>query len=395
MTAAQDLVIAHAFPPHSDPGAVVAAQRVRERGRPVDVIQNARGPEHLDLTLDHDLERIAGDLVRRRHEVDSPTLVEEWPGIARFTERGLQQALDWDRHGPGYQQLHSRADHVANHVLAARLRLLRPDLEWTAEFSGPLTHDARGKSRRSPVHPGALPDALAEGVRRAGFHPPESVNVFEWAETLAHALADRIVVSDARQRDRMVAAVTDEALAARVRERVVIAEQPVLPPAFYELGDPGHDLDPGRTHLGHLGDARSPRAMDVVLDALGALPPPARQGLCLHVVTPAHEDLREEVARRGLADVVRVVDLPRHLDLLALYRRMDVLLLSDPGTGDRTGAGPALPSAWGDHRGSGRPVWGLVEAGSALDAEPLDHRTPVGHVSAAVQLLSRLSALRD
>jgi hypothetical protein len=52
---------------------------------------------------------------------------------------------------------------------------------------------------------------------------------------------------------------------------------------------------------------------------------------------------------------------------------------------------PFLPSKWSDYRGSGTPVWGVVEEGSALDAQPLDHRSPIEHASAAVQVLSRIS----
>lgn len=388
MTAARDLVIAYAFPPYADTSSVVAAKRVRERGRPVDVIQNAMGQER---AVDLDLDRIAGDLVCRRHEVATPTLFAAWPAIARFTEQGLQQALDWDRHGPGYQRLYSRAHFVASHVLAARLALLRPGLEWTAEFSDPLSHDVTGAARNGPVRRGALPDALAEGVRRAGFDPPEMTSVFEWAEIVAYALADRIVFTNAHQRDHMLASITDEALAARVREHAVVSGHPTPPPALYELGDPVLDLDPGRTHLGYFGNVYATRGMDVVLEALSALPAGVRTGLCLHLFTTSHEELQQEVHRRGLTDVVRVSGFVGYLDFLALCRRMDVLLLSDAVTGGRMTINPYLPSKWSDYRGSGTPVWGIVEPGSVLDAEPLDHRTPVGHVSAAVQLLSRLS----
>lgn len=388
LTPATDLVIAYAFPPYVDTSSVVAAKRVRAQGRPVDVIQNAMGTER---ALDPDLGRIAGDLVRRRHEVDSPTLFAAWPGISRFTELGLQQALDWDRHGPGYERLYSRAHFVASHILAARVSLLRPDLEWTAEFSDPLSHDVQGAVRKAPVRPGALVDVLAAGVRKAGFTPPESVNVFEWAETIAYALADRIVFTNTHQRDHMVSAITDAALAERVLERSVVSEHPTLPPEFYDLASPVHAREPGRTHLAYFGNVYATRGMDVVLEALAALPPRVRAGLCLHLFTTSHQDLRQEVERRGLPDVVRVGGFVGYLDFLALARQMDVLLLSDALTQGTMPTNPYLPSKWSDYRGSGTTVWGLVEAGSVLASEPLDHRTPVGHVSATVQMLSRLS----
>jgi hypothetical protein len=48
---------------------------------------------------------------------------------------------------------------------------------------------------------------------------------------------------------------------------------------------------------------------------------------------------------------------------------------------------PFLPSKWSDYRGSGTPVWGLLEEGSPLSAEPVTHASPVGDVHAAHKVL--------
>lgn len=385
---ARDLAVAYAFPPYVDPSAVVAAKRVREAGRPVDVLLNALGGMRRQDPM---LDRVAGDLVVRRHEVPSPPHFASWASMSRFVSLGLQQALAWDREGPGYERLYSRAQLAASHLLAARFALLRPEVEWTAEFSDPLSLAADGRPRRAGTAPGVLLRRLTEGLAAAGLVAPRTTNAFEWAETVAYAFAHRIVFTNPHQRDLMLSRIEDEALRERAEERAEVSAHPTLPPQFYALHEPTLDLDPGVRHLAYFGSFYASRGLGTVLAALGGLPGDLRQRLHLHVFTSDRTALDEEVGRRGLGRSVTSRPYAGYLDFLALSTRMDLLIVNDAVTAGVFEANPYLPSKWSDYRGSGRPVWGLVEHGSCLSREPLDHRSPADHVTAAVQVLARVA----
>lgn len=385
---ATDLVVSYAFPPHVDTSAIVAAKRVRQRGRRVDVIQNAMTTR----PTDQGLRRIAEDLVVRHAAIDSPTYFSAWSGIVRFVELGLEQALAWDREGPGYEQVHSRAHYCASHVLAARLRMLRPRVRWVAEFSDPLSHDVEGQTREQAMPDDALRRVLAEGIRRAGFTPPDRPNVYLWTETVAYALADEIVFTNDHQRELMTTAVDDPALRARIERLATVSPHPTPPPEAYSLADPALELEPGRRHLGYFGNLYATRGMGSVLEGLEQLPDALRRRLCLHVFTSSPETVQKEVAARGLADVVRPGPFVPYLDMLALCRRMDVLLVNDATTAGLLPLNPYLPSKWADYAGSGTPVWGMVEPGSVLSRQDLAYRSVVGFPTATVQVLAQIAA---
>ncbi|OLT40208.1 hypothetical protein BJF86_05250 [Serinicoccus sp. CNJ-927] len=385
---AEDLVVSYCFPPYVDTSAIVAAKRVREAGRSVDVLQNKMSSQR---STDPGLASIADHLVVRRHQLPSPTLFSSWRGITGFTQRGLQRALQWDREGAGYARLYSRAHFTASHVLAARLALLRPGMRWTAEFSDPLSRDVTGAVRHAPAQDGPLLEVLGEGISRAGFRPPTTGNSFQWAEQLAFALADTLVFTNEHQRELMLETVEDDQLVERVRGRSEVSPHPTLPPSFYTMADPDYPLDPDRRHLGYFGNFYATRGMGSVLAALEALPGRLRSQVGLHVFAGRREEVEREVERRGLGDCVRVGPFVGYLDFLALCTRMDVLLVSDAVTDGLLATNPFLPSKWSDYRGSGTSVWGMVEPGSVLDAQPLQHRSPVEHTSAAVQVLAEIA----
>ncbi|MGC5585585.1 hypothetical protein ACQE98_01790 [Ornithinimicrobium sp. W1679] len=385
---ARDLVVSYCFPPYADTSSIVAAKRVRERGRPVDVLSNAMaGFRPTDPTL----EQIAGDLVRRRSEVASPTHFASWSSMSRFSALGIQQALAWDREGDGYERLYSRAQFAASHVLAARFVIVRPEVRWTAEFSDPLSHAVDGSVRRSTAGDGALLRRFGERIRAAGFEPPATGNSFDWAEHVAYALADEILFTNERQLELMAAAIPDRALAARVLRTAVVSPHPTLPPSFYSIATPGYELEPGVRHLAYFGNFYASRDLDTVLDGLGALPLHLRDRLRLHTFAGDRAALHARIEAGGLGPWVRTHPFVGYLEFLALSRAMDVLVVNDAVTSGQLAVNPYLPSKWSDYRGSGTPVWGLVEAGSPLSGQPLDHRSPVGHTTAAAQVLARIA----
>lgn len=385
---ARDLVVSYCFPPYVDTAAIVAAKRVRETGRPVDVIHNAMGRIR---PTDARLAEIAGPLVQRRHEVPTLSMFASWRVIVPWVDQGLEQALAWDRQGPGYERLYSRAQFSASHILAARIKIARPGVRWTAEFSDPLSHDVRGALRYSPVLDGPLIDLLAEALAGTGYAAPGTGNVYEWAEVLPYALADEILFTNEHQRDLMMAQCAQPALRERILERARIAPHPTLGPEFYAMAEPELDLEPGRAHIGYFGNFYPTRGMGTVIEALTLLRPDQRDRVHLHVFANSGEELEEAVAKKRLGDVVTVRPFLDYPDFLAMTRRMDVLLVNDAETSADLPENPFLPSKWSDYRGSGSAVWGIVEPGSTLDGQDLTYRSPVAHTTAALQVLSRIA----
>ena len=385
--AARRLVTSYCFPPYGDTAAVVAAKRVRERGEPVDVIANAMDAIRAQ---DPGLVELCGGLVRRYAAVPSRTAFSSWGSIVGYRELGLETFLRWERLQGEYETLYSRAQFAASHFLAAEVKLLRPGIRWDAEFSDPLSHDVLGAVRSAPAADDRVLARLRAAVEAAGFTPPLGLNALEWCEVVAFALADSVMFTNSRQRDLMLERCHDPVLAERVAGVAVVAPHPTLPREFYDLTSCDYPLDPGRSHIGYFGNFYANRGVAGVLDALELLPAAARSRVALHVFTAKPDELSAVVRRRGLGDCVRVNGFVGFLDFLSLSDRMDALLVNDavspPGA-----VNPFLPSKWSDYRGSRAAVWGVVEEGSPLDGQPLDHRSPVEHVTAAVQVLQRIA----
>ncbi|WP_404389317.1 hypothetical protein [Humibacillus xanthopallidus] len=384
---ARRLVVSYCFPPYADTAAIVAAKRVAEHGEPVDVVFNA-----MDAIRSRDpgLVRLCDGLVRRWAAVPSRTAFSSWASIGDFQRLGLSEVARWEAEQGPYTSLYSRAQFAASHFLAAEVKLTRPGIVWDAEFSDPLSHDVKGGVRSSPAADDRSLRRLRHAIERAGFRPPGGTNAFEWCEVAAFALADRVVFTNAHQRDFMLEACHDPDLAARVSQIAVVSPHPTPPAELYAVGKPELALDPAVRHLGYFGNFYANRGLSLVLDALGLLPASTRERLVLHVFTTDPDELDAETARRGLSGQVQARPFVGYLDFLALASRMDCLLVND-AVSPAGGRNPFLPSKWSDYRGSGTPVWGIVEEGSALDAQPLDHRSPVGHLTAAGQILQRIA----
>jgi hypothetical protein len=115
-----------------------------------------------------------------------------------------------------------------------------------------------------------------------------------------------------------------------------------------------------------------------------------RSRLRVHVFTTKPEVLHDRAEELGIADNVVAGPYVRFLEFLSLTTRFDCLIVNDALTSGTHLDNPYLPSKWADYRGSGTPVWGLIEARSPLSREPLSHISPVGDVAAARQILAEL-----
>jgi len=263
-------------------------------------------------------------------------------------------------------------------------------VRWTAEFSDPLSRDVHGNERGEPAGEGPFLNRLREAFRARGVEPPESDNTFLWCEWVAYLLADEVLFTNVNQRDYMLgccpAPVADIASA-----KSVIAPQPTLPPRFYTLQQPEYPIPSDRVNIAYFGNFYATRGLDDFLVAMAGLPESLRERICLHVFTSTPGTLRDRGSELGLTEQLQIGPYVGYLDFLNLTTRFDCLLVNDAVT-DQGVRNPFLPSKLSDYQGSGSRVWGLVEEGSPLSAEPLAYASPVGDVDAARRVLADLAA---
>lgn len=382
------LVVAYAFPPYVDTSGIVAAKRVVEHGAPVDLIQNSLAKMR---TTDPGLARIGEQLIAHRAELSAPALFGSWKSMTTFVQAGQAQVAAWESAGRHYDSLYSRAHFTASHLLAGVLKADRPTMEWEAEFSDVLSRKVDGQRRAGEAHPGWLVDRISAEVRRRGIIVPEGTRVFEWAEILSYVLADRLIFTNAAQVDIACAWSPLPELIPFIRGKAVVQHHPAPPAELYHAVVSDVAPHPAEISIGYFGNISAGNGLRTVLDALSASRPEVRRRFRLWVFTPAPDDVTAQAEQLGIDEVVTARPFVPYLEMLNLLRRMDVLLVSDHARPPGQPRNPYLLAKWSDYKGSGTPVWGLVDPGSTLSEQRLAYSSPLDHVTAAMKTLIRIT----
>lgn len=382
----RDLAIAYCFPPYLDTSGLVAARRLRERGLVTDVISNDISRFR---TVDHESLKVAAEVVDRTEVLEAPPSFGHWDSISEFSQRAVETFERWEADKGPYRSVYSRSMAVASHFAAALVKLRRPEIEWVAEFSDPLKFHPDGSLRSSPMPANWLSETLAAALAQRGHHLPES-GVFAYSELMTYALADRLVFTNQRQLDLMLEYCPDPALRTRVLDIAEVRHHPTLPKDFYSLKTATYELDDSVVNVAYFGVFYVTRGLEEVMEGLRRLRFQDRRRIRLHVFTSRSEQLRLDVARAAMSDVVVVRSLVPFLDFLALTTRFDVLLVKDAEAVPYFGTNPYLPSKVSDYRGSGTPVWGIAELGSVLDGLDTAHHSRLGDAVGAQKVLEDL-----
>lgn len=388
---ARSLVVSYCFTPYNTTSGIVMAKRIRQRGEVVDVVYNAMDSVR---EIDHSTSLITRGYIDRDLRIKTPTAFASWRAIEKFCLEGLATIDNETGGGPRYEKLYSRVTWPASHFLAALYKLRHPSVWWSAEFSDPVSRKIDGEVRDSRVTPGPVIDELRYGLEDNGLPLPDTDNLFEWCEHLAYALADEVVFTNEHQMEYMLGYCPNHDLAKRVREKAVINLHPTLPSKFYKLVNAGYTVPNDVVNLAYFGAFYATRGLDDVLIAMSRLTKDARRRLRLHVFTDKDTDLLQRAKELGVAESVVARGYVPYLEFLNLTTKFDWLIVNDAVTAGTHNCNPYLPSKWSDYRGGGRRVWGLVEDGSPLSAQPLDHTTRVGDIQAAQDFLQKLIASR-
>jgi poly(ribitol-phosphate) beta-N-acetylglucosaminyltransferase len=313
------------------------------------------------------------------------TLDSDWTRVAGFCRAGLVHIVEREQHkGRRYRSLYSRTMFPGSHLLAVLYKLGHPEATWTAEFSDPQSHNIKGELRySSPDVDQELLAELRSGFAVHGFAVPATDNMWELAEQLAYALADKIVFTNAHQLEFMLSYCPDPTLADRARAHAAVERHPTMPRAMYDAAPAEYELSPGLVHLGYFGVFYATRGLTEIISAIRSLPPEQRARLRLHVFTVKPDRLRDEAEEAGIGDVLVANPYLSFLEFLNLTTRLDVLLVNDYRTQGIHPLNPYLPAKYADYVGSGRAIWGIVEPGSMLSTCEMDYRSELGDVDGA------------
>lgn len=383
---ARDLAVSYCFAPYADTSAVVASKAIVERARIVDVIHNDMGKVR---PIDTNLRTIAGRFIDQAVEIDAPASFAGWKEITKFVSKGIAVADRLDARRGGYRTLYSRVQWPGSHFLAALFKLRHPAVAWSAEFSDPVSQDAAGRPRAGSIVHDQMFDVFRRGVAGRGFALPKNGSLFVWCEFLAYVLADELIFTNHLQLQYMLDKIPDAKLRREVTRKAVIRNHPTLPPRSYSVVRSDYALSPSVLNIGYFGNFYDNRGLHEVLTALLNSPADIRRQTRLHVFTTDPDSFARTVESLGLAESVLAQGYRPYLEFLNLTKRFDVLLVNDvERTGD-LGINPFLPSKYSDYLGSGRPIWGLLDEGSALSGKDLAYRSAAGNA------VSVLAALRQ
>jgi glycosyltransferase involved in cell wall biosynthesis len=387
---AKDLVISYCFAPYSDTSAVVASKAIVEREKVVDVIYNNMSAVR---QTDSNLKTIAGRFIDKSIQIEAPASFAGWPQISEFATKGIAVA---DRHDAriegGYRTLYSRVLWSGSHFLAALFKLRHPAVRWTAEFSDPLSHDAKGMPRTGDLVRDEMFEVFRRGAAAKGFAEPNTDSLFTWCEFITYVLADEVIFTNSNQLQYMLDNIADKRLRRHLSEKATVRAHPTPPARSYQLVRSEYSLSPHVLNVGYFGAFYENRGLTDVLIALSNSSADVRRQVRLHVFANKHKELAVSVQQLGLRGVVKSQGYRPYLEFLNLASRFDLLLVNDV---ERTGElpiNPFLPSKYSDYLGSGRKVWGLIDEGSPLSEKELDYKSEVGN---GVSVLSTLNQIHS
>jgi glycosyltransferase involved in cell wall biosynthesis len=381
---ARSLVVS-GFPPGAATSGVAMAKRIRSRGEIVDLVCPAMdSARHLDLSTT----RITQGLIDGDLRIDPPTRFWDWSGVERFCEQGLARVGH-----RAYRRLYSQGASPAGHLLAAAYKARNPATWWSAEPANPISLATDRSQRKMRLKPCRLVDLLSGCLSERGLPVPDTDDALRWREHLAFALADQVVFTNPTQMEYLLGSCDHPELVRAVRKKAVIQPLPTLPRRLYHAVEAEYAVPDGFVSLGHFGGDLT-GGIDDLLVAVSTLEPEVRRWVRLHFFTSRPNRLTARAGRLHVSGNVLARACVPYLDFLNLTTKFDWLVVSEARTADPHVGKPHLPPEWSDYRGSGRPVWGLVEPGSPLSREPLDHASPLGDVAAARAWLAEIVATR-
>jgi glycosyltransferase involved in cell wall biosynthesis len=376
------------FLPYNDTGAIVAAKRVREYGKTVDVISQSMK----NLREAHNVNKLITDPYVRRHKQLTPSIryFGSSKELEEFVRRGLAVAEDWMAEGRHYEELYSRSMWPHSHFLAAAIKRANPALHWEAEFSDPNSLSVEGKPR---PHPPVTEELWSMYANWGTQHQQEELHkapyVMRWAELLPYFFADTLTFTNRFQLLTMLEH-APEIFRDEIESKATIKIHPTLPEMFYQIREPTDAPGDDQISLAYFGDFYKTRGMSDIFGALDELSDAELAAFRLDIFTATKiEDVYTHLPER-VQSIVALRPKLDYLSFLASLNAYDVLIVNDAHTTDYFPRNPYLPSKISDYLGSTTPIWAVVEPGSIMSTMIFAYESRLGDKAGAVNVLRQI-----
>lgn len=364
------LMFCYCFPPFADSAANVAAKYLLSRRTIADVVCNDMSSVR---KIDHDFWDACKPFIHNQAILETPTSFSNWEAISAYAE----EAVAWAEHQSSrYREIYSRAMWVGSLVAGALYKLSHPEVKWVAEFSDPLSVGVDGKKREGGLTNNRTFRILTGFLKSAGINPRKNWTLFQLVEAVTYSLADEIRFTNENQRKFMTTALPEE-IQTKLRAKSTVKAHENPETSLYYVSNTDFRLPENTVNIGYFGRFYKNRSISSILEPLQIV---NREGIniTLNVFAPDSLSLASEFRTEAANNMLRFYEPLPYLDFLSILTRMDCLLVNDTKSDSSFEVNPFLPSKYSDYKGSGTPIWGIVEEDSPLSAMPLDFKSVLG-----------------
>ena len=376
------LFFCYCFPPYADASANVAAKYLLNRNEIADVVCNDMSTVR---NQDLDFWQVCKPYIHKQEILRTPTTFANWEGVSVFAEKAVEWAEIQKSY---YTEIFSRALWVGSLAAGALYKLKHPEVKWIAELSDPLTVDVQGQIRGGQLTENTTSKTLIDYLKSIGIQPEKTWTLFQLLETVTYVLADEVRFTNENQRKVMASAIPSS-LSSTLMKKSVVAQHETPPPTLYALRELNLDLPKDTINIGYFGNFYENRGIQEILDPLRAINSDAAK-LTLNVFTSSSNDLTTSYHSDIAKQFLKFHQQLPYLEFLSALTEMDCLLVIDSVSKNYFDLNPFLPSKYSDYRGSGTPIWGIVEEGSPLSNQPLDFRSSTGNIASTESVLREI-----
>src|SRR5699024_9446110 len=132
------------------------------------------------------------------------------------------------------------------------MKILKPEVKCTAEFSDPLLVDINSKVRYSDIGNNNLVQYLSNEAL-GDFSRYVDNNLFNLMEIITFALADKIVFTNVNQMETMINRFNEEEKDF-IRNKSIISKHPTLGDDYYEMIEAENKFDTSVINVGYFGN---------------------------------------------------------------------------------------------------------------------------------------------
>ncbi|MFD2830011.1 glycosyltransferase [Corticicoccus populi] len=354
---ANTLVISYCFPPFSDTSATIVAKRLINNGDVVDVVSNNMSRiRHKELSLRDMVSPLVGSniVVNQLASFSNMFYLNSFIDTAvRFYAKNKER----------YSKVYSRAMFPISHLPNIFIKIMNPNIKWTAEFSDPLLYDIESKERYGLVENEVFIKSMKNGLLN-DFSKYVDNNLFNISELIPFALADELIFTNENQLEYMISRFCEDEKEL-IRKKSVIMKHPTLPNEYYNLQKSNIVFEESVINIAYFGNFYSKRSYGQFVELIEQLNANFNRTFKLHLYTNKNQ-IDENDLLYLKKKYINVNDYLSYTEFLNATTQYDILIISDANTKDDKPFNPYLPSKLSDYLGSGTPILALTEENSVM-----------------------------